>query len=133
MNQNEIILEEDSFLVSRTDARGIIEFASNDFCEVAEYSVDELVGKPHSIIRHPDMPRVAFKDLWDTIKRGGVWSGFVKNRSKMGRTYWVYATVYPHKDKDGALGYISCRTKVASRDEIDKYDLLYKSMKAEEY
>jgi aerotaxis receptor len=132
MSHNEIILDDNSFLVSRTDAKGVIEFASNDFCKTAEYDVDELVGKPHNIIRHPDMPRAAFKDLWDTIKKGDVWSGFVKNKSKTGRTYWVYATVYPHKDKDGDLGYISCRTKIASRDEIDKYDALYKTMRAQE-
>ena len=132
MSANEIILDDDSFLVSRTDAKGIIEFASNDFCKIAGYDVNDLVGKPHNIIRHPDMPRAAFKDLWETIKKGETWAGFVKNRAKTGKTYWVYATVYPHTDKDGALGYISCRTKIASRDEIAKYDALYKKMRAEE-
>ncbi len=132
MSQNEILLNDDSFLVSQTDEKGIIKFASDDFCKVAEYSVDELIGKHHNIVRHPDMPKAAFKDLWDTLRRGEIWSGFVKNRSKTGKSYWVYATVYPHKDNDGSLGYLSCRTKVASREEIQKYDILYKEMRAKE-
>ncbi len=129
MTHNEIILDDDSFLVSETDEKGIIKFASDDFCKIAEYDIDELIGKPHNIVRHPDMPRAAFKDLWDTVKKGDIWSGFVKNKSKSGKSYWVYATVYPYKDKDGNDGYISCRTKVVSRKEIDYYDKLYKSMR----
>ncbi len=132
MSQDEIILDDDAFLVSETDEKGIIRFASDDFCKVAEYKVEELVGKPHNIVRHPDMPKAAFKDLWDTVKKGEIWSGFVKNRSKSGKTYWVYATVYPYKNKNGQSGYLSCRTKVVSRDEIDKYDKLYKSMREQE-
>lgn len=132
MSQNEILLKSDSFLISHTDTKGIIQFASDDFCTVAEYDIQDLIGKPHSIVRHQDMPKAAFKDLWDTVKKGNIWSGFVKNRSKTGRFYWVYATVYPYKDQDGSLGYISCRTKVASRDEIEKYEALYKKMREDE-
>ena len=132
MSQNEILLKNDSFLISHTDAKGIIKFASDDFCKVAEYDVQELIGKPHSIVRHQDMPKAAFKDLWNTVKKGDIWSGFVKNSSKTGRFYWVYATVYPYTDQDGSLGYISCRTKVASRDEIYKYEALYKKMREDE-
>ncbi len=132
MSYGEIELNDDSFLVSETDERGVIKFASDDFCKIAEYSVDELIGKPHSIVRHPDMPKAAFKDLWSTVKRGEVWSGFVKNMAKSGKCYWVYATVYPYKDKDGNSGYLSCRTKVISRDEIKKYDTLYKEMREKE-
>ncbi len=132
MSQNEVLLTDDSFLVSHTDSKGIIKFASNDFCEIAQYDVTELIGKPHSIVRHDDMPRAAFKDLWDTVKKGETWSGFVKNSTKMGEFYWVYATVYPYTDQDGSQGFISCRTKVASRDEIEKYEALYKKMRKEE-
>jgi len=130
MTHDEIILDDDSFLVSETDEKGIIKFASDDFCKLAEYAVDELIGKPHNLVRHPDMPPAAFKDLWDTVKKGEIWSGFVKNKSKSGKAYWVYATVYPYKDKDGNSGYISCRTKVVSRKEIEHYNELYKSMRA---
>jgi len=133
MNTNEIVLQDDSFLVSYTDAKGNIKFASDDFCTVAEYDVHELIGKPHNLIRHPDMPKAAFKDLWETVRKGDVWSGFVKNRSRTGKFYWVYATVYPYKDQDGSLGYISCRTKIASREEIAHYEALYKKMRAEEF
>ncbi|MFA7092639.1 MAG: PAS domain-containing protein, partial [Arcobacteraceae bacterium] len=65
----ETILKDDAFLVSETDVKGIITFANDGFCEVAEYSVEELIGKPHNVVRHPDMPKAAFKDLWETVKR----------------------------------------------------------------
>lgn len=133
MNSNEIVLRDDSFLISHTDTRGKIKFASDDFCTVAEYDVQELIGKPHSIVRHPDMPKAAFQDLWETVKKGEIWSGFVKNRSKTGKFYWVYATVYPYQDQDGSLGYISCRTKIAAREEIEYYEALYKKMRAKEF
>ncbi len=128
---NEIVLEAKSFLVSETDSDGIIKFANDDFCRYAEYSLDELVGEPHNFVRHRDMPRAAFKDLWDTVKQGKTWEGFVKNASKSGKFYWVFATVYPFKSCDGSSGYISCRRK-ASEDEIEKYTKLYKTMKAQE-
>ncbi|MGE4516091.1 MAG: PAS domain-containing protein, partial [Arcobacteraceae bacterium] len=78
----ETILNDDAFLVSETDAKGIIQFANDDFCKVAEYSVEELIGKPHNVVRHPDMPKAAFKDLWETVKRGEVWTGYVKNATR---------------------------------------------------
>lgn len=127
-NGKETILNEDSFLVSETDQKGIIRFANDDFCNIAEYQVGELIGKPHNIIRHPDMPKVAFKGLWDTIKAGKVWTGFVKNLTKSGGFYWVYATVYPFESCDGSAGYLSCRRK-ASPAEIKKAEELYKTLK----
>ncbi len=129
MNQ-EKKLNDYSFLVSQTDNKGIIIFANDDFCNVAEYGIDELIGKPHSIVRHKDMPKAAFKDLWETVKKGDVWTGYVKNRTKDGDYYWVFATVYP-LDVDGERTYMSCRRK-ASADEIEKYTKLYKKMKEEE-
>lgn len=124
----EIILDDYAFLVSETDEKGIINFASDDFCKVAEYSVDELIGKPHSIVRHPDMPKQAFKDLWETVKSGKMWRGFVKNTTKNGNYYWVYATVYSRKSNDGKTTYLSCRRK-ASREEIGIAEALYRNMK----
>lgn len=128
---NEIELDTRAFLVSETDEKGRITFANDDFCEVAGYTIDELIGKPHNIVRHPDMPRAAFKDLWDTIKSGKKWRGFVKNKAKDGRYYWVYATVFPFMNCDGQKGYISCRRKV-SHMEKEKYEKLYKQMRAKE-
>ncbi len=124
----EIVLSDDAFLVSETDKTGKIRFANDDFAKVSGYSKDELLGKPHSITRHPDMPKAAFKDLWDTIKKGKVWTGYVKNKAKNGDYYWVYATVYPMigcGGNDG--GYMSCRVK-ASRNMIESSEKLYKTM-----
>lgn len=127
----EVILDEYAFLVSETDEKGVITFASDHFCEIAGYHVDELIGKPHNIVRHPDMPKAAFKDLWETVKRGEVWTGYVKNATKSGDFYWVFATVFPTTTSEGTKGYISCRKK-ATIEEIKKYELLYKQMRDKE-
>ena len=129
--EKEIILDDFAFLVSETDEKGIIIFANDDFCKMAEYSVDELIGKPHNIVRHKDMPKAAFKDLWDTVKRDEVWSGYVKNATKSGNYYWVFATVFPTITSDGKKGFLSCRRK-ATRQEIDEHDALYKTLIAKE-
>jgi len=131
MAGREIVLDTKAFLVSETDAKGIIRFANDEFCHYAGYSVDELIGKPHNVVRHPDMPRAAFKDLWATIKSGKKWRGFVKNRAKNGDYYWVFATVYPFTSCDGEAGYISCRRTI-SDTEREKYEALYKEMRAQE-
>jgi len=121
----EIVLDEFSFLVSETDERGIITFANEDFCKIAGYSLEDLIGKPHNIVRHPDMPKAAFKSLWDTVKLGQVWTGYVKNATKDGGYYWVFATVYPFESCDGSRGYLSCRRK-PSKQEISEAEALYK-------
>lgn len=131
MQGKETVLKEYAFLVSETDEKGNIIFANDDFCEIAEYPVDEIIGKPHNIVRHPDMPKVAFKDLWDTVKQGKVWTGYVKNATKSGGYYWVYATVFPTITSEGSKGYLSCRRK-ASQNEINEHDALYKELKAKE-
>lgn len=127
----ETVLDDYAFLVSETDAKGNIRFANEDFCKVAEYSIDELIGQPHSMVRHSDMPKAAFKSLWETVQRGDIWTGYVKNATKSGGFYWVYATVYPFESCDGSLGYLSCRRK-ASRAEIDEHIALYKQWKTNE-
>jgi PAS domain S-box-containing protein len=124
INDKEIILEKDSFLVSETDSKGLIRFANDYFCKVAGYSLDEMIGKPHNIVRHPDMPKKAFKSLWDTVQKGDTWTGFVKNAAKDGGYYWVFATVYPFESCDGSKGYLSCRRK-PSRKEIENIEKLY--------
>ena len=125
----EHILKSDDFLVSQTDEKGIIIFANDDFCNIAGYKLSELVGKPHNIVRHRDMPKAAFKDLWDTVKKGNVWTGYVKNSTKNGGYYWVYATVYPMKDPHtNERRYMSCRRK-PSREEIETAENLYKTLR----
>ena len=119
----ETILDDYTFLVSETDAKGNILFANEDFCKIAEYSIDELIGNPHSMVRHKDMPKAAFKSLW----RGETWTGYVKNATKTGGFYWVFATVFPFESCDGSRGYLSCRRK-ASNEEIINATNLYKTM-----
>ena len=82
MSSEEIKLSMDAFLLSETDEKGIIRFANDEFCKFAEYTLEELIGQPHNIVRHTDMPKAAFEDLWKTIKSGKSWKGFVKNRTK---------------------------------------------------
>lgn len=127
MSNKEKILDDYAFLVSETDEKGVIRFANRDFCNIAEYEIDELIGKPHNVVRHKDMPKVAFKDLWETVKKGNIWTGYVKNATKNGDFYWVFATVYPFISCDGTKGYLSCRRK-ASRDEIEKISKIYEEL-----
>lgn len=125
----EYVLNHTDFLVSQTDSKGKILFANEDFCKIAGYRLEELIGQPHSIVRHADMPRAAFKDLWDTVKSGKIWSGYVKNATKDGGYYWVYATVYPSiACGEHESGYMSCRRK-ASPEEIKMAEALYASMR----
>ncbi len=108
------VLEPDDILISATDTRGVITFANNCFYEIAEYEPGELVGQPHNVIRHPDMPKTAFADLWAVIKTGKLWQGYVANRSRNGRLYWVKANVFPCFVDGEIEGYISIRTKPES-------------------
>lgn len=128
MSNKEILLNSTSFIVSETDEMGIIRYANDEFCDVSEYTLEELIGQPHNLLRHKDMPKSTFEDLWKTIQEGKIWKGFVKNRTKNDNFYWVYSTVYPLTLSDGSKGYMSCR-KVASRNEIEKATKLYSTMK----
>jgi PAS domain-containing protein len=83
MKEEETILDDYAFLVSETDEKGIIRFANRDFCNIAEYNLEELIGKPHNIVRHKDMPKAAFKDLWETVAKGNIWTGYVKMQQKV--------------------------------------------------
>ena len=127
----ETVLDKNAFLVSETDLKGVIKFANEDFCKVAGYSLEELVGKPHNVVRHKDMPKKAFKSLWDTVQRDEIWTGYVKNATKDGGYYWVFATVYPFESCDGTKGYLSCRRK-PTNEEIQKAEILYAQWKREE-
>ncbi len=128
MSSQELKLGIDSFLLSETDEKGIIRFANDEFCKFAEYTLEELIGQPHNIVRHKDMPKAAFEDLWKTVKSGKSWKGFVKNKTKSGKYYWVFATVFPFVSCDGSKGYISCR-RMAAQSEIEKYEKIYENMK----
>ena len=124
----EVKLSIDTMIVSETDVKGNIIFANSDFCDIAGYTIEELIGKPHNIIRHKDMPKAAFEDLWKTIQDGKIWNGIVKNRTKNGGYYWVNATAYPSKNEKGELRYISVRIKPTDK-EIEDAINLYKTLK----
>lgn len=108
---SEVEFPADVQLVSTTDLRGVITYANPAFCRIAGYQVDELVGHNHNLVRHPDMPKAAFADLWDRLKEGNPWRGVVKNRCKDGRYYWVDAYVTPIYEHGKISGYQSVRCK----------------------
>lgn len=123
MNE-EIFLDNRTIIVTETNEKGIIEFANTDFCKLSGYTLEELVGNPHNMVRHSDMPKWAFEDLWKTIKSGKMWKGIVKNRTKNGGYYWVKANVYSSKSSNGSLRYISVRVK-PTKNEVEKAILAY--------
>lgn len=124
----EILLDKKTMIVSETDEKGTIIYANADFCKIAGYTKDELIGKPHNLVRHSDMPKVAFEDLWNTIKAGKTWNGIVKNKTKSGGYYWVNATAFPSKDSKGNIRYVSVRIK-PTEEEIKNAESLYKTLK----
>jgi PAS domain S-box-containing protein len=106
----EVFFDKDDIIVSKTDLKGRITYANQTFCHIAGYSEAELLGQPHSIIRHPDMPRAVFKLLWDTIAEGREVFAYVKNMARSGDYYWVFAHVTPSFDQNGkTIGYHSSR------------------------
>ncbi|RZI42405.1 PAS domain-containing methyl-accepting chemotaxis protein [Herbaspirillum sp. HC18] len=110
----EHVLQDDETIVSKTDLKGKITYVNQAFVHISGFSEEELVGAPHNIVRHPDMPPAAYQDLWDTLKSGKAWSGIVKNRCKNGDFYWVDANAAP-TIKDGKIvGYTSVRTKASA-------------------
>ena len=111
IQDSEVEFPADVQLVSTTDLRGVITYANPAFCRIAGYHVDELVGHNHNLVRHPDMPKAAFADLWDRLKEGNPWRGMVKNRCKDGRYYWVDAYVTPIYENGKISGYQSVRCK----------------------
>ena len=110
VTQREVTFPANEYLVSRTDLKGIITYANDAFVKISGYSRDELIGKSHNLVRHPDMPMAAFKDLWTTVQSGMPWRGLVKNRCKNGDFYWVEAFVVPLKKNGQIFGYQSVRT-----------------------
>ena len=115
-------------LVSTTDLQGRILYCNPAFIEVSGYIREELLGQPHNMIRHPDMPEEAFRDMWQTIESGQPWSGLVKNRRKNGDHYWVMANVTPLLDGDRPVGYMSVRT-LPDRQQVSEAETLYARMR----
>ncbi|MCC2973668.1 PAS domain-containing methyl-accepting chemotaxis protein [Massilia sp. IC2-476] len=127
----EYLLKEGQSIVSKTDTKGRITYVNPSFVEVSGFSPEELLGKAHNIVRHPDMPPEAFADLWATLQLGEPWTGLVKNRRKNGDFYWVVANVVPVKEGGRVTGYMSVRT-APTREQVEAASELYRKFRAGE-
>jgi PAS domain S-box-containing protein len=127
VTQNEYVLREGALIVSTTDLKGRITSVNPEFLQVSGFSEDELIGKAHNIVRHPDMPEAAFADFWQTLQAGRPWTGLVKNRRKDGDFYWVVANATPVREGGAITGYMSVRTK-ATAGQIRNADELYRRL-----
>jgi aerotaxis receptor len=117
----------DGLIVSSTDLKGIITYANRKFCNISGYEKEELVGKNHNIVRHPDMPKAAFQEVWDTISEGKDWTGIVKNLRKDGRYYWVYSHISPVFRDGEIIGYTAAR-RPASENEVSEIIPVYQEL-----
>ena len=124
----EYVLDDGRPIVSRTDLKGKITFVNPYFIEVSGFDEDELLGAPHNLVRHPDMPPGAFEDMWQNLKRGLIWNGLVKNRRKNGDYYWVLANVTPVRENGTVVGYMSVRTK-PTRQQIEQAESAYREIR----
>ena len=122
-------MKEGQSIVSKTDTKGRITYVNPSFIEVSGFSEEELLGKAHNIVRHPDMPPEAFADMWRTLQSGRPWTGMVKNRRKNGDFYWVVANVVPVKERGQVIGYMSVRT-TPTREQVEAADALYRKFRA---
>ena len=119
-------------MITETDTAGIITYANRKFREMTGYSKEELIGSPHNINRHPDMPKAAFAGMWETIKGGNYWEGYVKNMTNEGKYYLVVVWIKPKFDSEGNIvGYIAGR-KIPDKDSMNRALEKYKEMKAAE-
>ncbi|MCF6331583.1 MAG: PAS domain-containing protein [Sulfurimonas sp.] len=130
-NSDEWYFANNSYILSETDDKGIITYANDIFCEIAGYTLKELMGEPHNILRHPEMPKIAFKGLWDDVQKKGFWTGIVKNLRKDGAYYWVHATVLRRINLKGNVSYLSIRT-TPLRADVEACTTLYKELKDKE-
>ena len=130
VRNEEFTFPEGETMVSTTDLKGRILYGNPTFISASGYSKEELLGQPHNLIRHPDMPEEAFRDLWETVQNGRPWSGVVKNRRKDGCYYWVLANVTPLMQDGQPIGYMSVRTQ-PSRAQVQGAEALYATMRDE--
>jgi aerotaxis receptor len=128
VTQVEVPFPRGRYIVSRTDLKGITTYANDTFVDISGFAREELIGKNHNVVRHPDMLPGAFAWLWDTIKEGRPWRGMVKNRAKNGDFYWVDALVVPVLKNNQTIGYMSVRTE-PSRQQIADAEALYRQLK----
>lgn len=127
VTQYEYPLDDDTTLMSTTDLHSYMTHTNDTFVQVSGFTLQELLGQPHNIVRHPDMPKAAFADMWYTLQKGEPWSGIVKNRRKNGDHYWVRANAVPMVRNGQMTGYMSIRTR-ATEDEVAAVEPLYKAL-----
>ncbi|MCD4600070.1 PAS domain S-box protein, partial [Proteus mirabilis] len=132
VTQREYPVAENATLMSTTDVNGNIIYANEDFVEVSGFSAQELMGQPHNIVRHPDIPADVFRDMWKTLKQGEVWTGIVKNRRKNGDHYWVRANVTPIIRQGKIQSFMSVRT-AAKKEEVEQAAALYAAFNQGKY
>ncbi len=128
VTQKEVIFSAEKMIVSKTDLKGQITFVNRDFIEISGFTEAELLGQPHNLVRHPDMPAAAFADLWRNLKAERPWTGFVKNRCKNGDHYWVVANVTPIFENRNVVGYMSVRS-LPTRAEVDAAEKAYRDLR----
>ena len=124
----ETIVPSGELLVSRTDLKGNITYANDTFALISGYKMGELIGRPHNMVRHPDMPKIIFSKLWEDLKTKGSWSGVVKNLRKDEGFYWVYAEISGVYKNNELIEYKSIRTPISFEDKV-KYQLYYDQLK----
>ncbi len=131
----EYSIADETLIVSKTDLKGKLTYFNDQFVQASGFTEQELIGQPHNIIRHPDMPPEAFENLWDTLKAGKPWAGAVKNRRKNGDFYWVLASATPIYEGGQVTGYMSIRTRLPSdqRHEAEQVYALLRARKANAY
>ncbi|WP_295405046.1 methyl-accepting chemotaxis protein [uncultured Thiocystis sp.] len=129
VTDTEHLMRDDQLIVSSTDLKGRITHFNRDFLEISGFGEEELLGAPHNLIRHPDMPAAAFEDLWKTVQAGRPWTGLVKNRCKNGDFYWVEANISPVRENGSMTGYISVRRK-PTREQIAAAEIIYERLRA---
>lgn len=125
---DEVLLQPEDLIISKTDTRGHITYANRTFMQIAGYEEHELLGNPHNLIRHPDMPRGVFRFLWQELRQGHEFFGFVKNYTSSGQFYWVFANITPDLNSKGEVkGYFSVRRR-PSREAVKQVSEIYQKM-----
>ncbi|PJZ31402.1 methyl-accepting chemotaxis protein [Leptospira kmetyi] len=128
VTNKELEIPFNAVLISRTDTKGRISYVSQDFAEISGFPEKEMLGEPHNLIRHPDVPSEVYREMWETIQNGNPWNGVVKNRAKSGDHYWVDATITPVMSEGAVAGYMSVRKK-ATRKQIEKAEVLFRELR----
>lgn len=130
LHNQEYVLTKKDLIISKTDLQGNITYVNNDLIRISGYSREELIGVPHNIFRHPDMPKEVFAGLWRAIKQRVFWTGIVKNKTKYGGFYWVRAEITQiYDDNRKTIGYMSVRRHVDPKD-VEKAKKIYADIKA---